>query len=157
MHNVISYDHPQVRWHLDVLPSGGRQPWTRHPRHFPRTSIRKGRAVRAHLATWQQIVGDDGRNDQQCRNLLPSIEHSISRCEHCVGRIEPCCRQEIGFGSMVCRFWGIQRAGLLQQLLGLSGQTIARSLRTNEENERSRRLRTHVSITMQKQIAKINE
>merc|ERR1739848_86846 len=61
-----------------------------------------------------------------------------------IGCVEQCCSKEMGPGSMVPGLWFVQRVMFMFELHRLPSTETARTIRTNEENERNSGILSHV-------------
>merc|ERR1712183_1076222 len=117
---------------------------TRHRGYLPCTSVRKGGTV-CHLFTERRgVVENDGRDERKCRGVLHRAQHPVQNRGYRIGCVEQCCGKEMGPGSMVPRLWFVPRVMFVFELHRLPSTETARTIRTNEEDERAGGLLSHV-------------
>lgn len=75
-------------------------------------------------------------DDFQFRRILSGIGHTLQNSKHCVGRVEQCSSEKIGFGGLVPRQQRFPRIGVLFQLHRLPIEKTEDSVWTNEETGR---------------------
>ena len=129
---------------LDELPEGGGSAREGHVGHFPRAPVRQSGAVRDFEAGGE--LGDARVHDSELARVLRVAESSVPRGEHRVGRAEQRGGEEIRSGRMVPRVRSVPRAGVVQQLHGLSESRDGDSVRRDEEEERGEEVRAHAEL-----------